>query len=1419
MLLPESFLDVPSRANYPSLFRVMNSIRIASVHHNKNISELKEHHQLVLELLSIIYQPIAATPLAQCATKALLIDPATGNPWTSRAIGLALSELANEGWAIENRKRYSIPSELIEDITLHSIKQNHFQNFADVIQSIFATKKAFSGKRVWSTWESAVADSRICLYKGDYLDLKSTLDDIHSQFQYTRKGSDYPYPDIFGDTPKQKQLSILSDEIFTSSVAPYYTSYASFRLDNIDEFWNEMLRRQETVTDETQADILNTLIAEQSLVRGDASKFPPKPKNNYYAALWFNTKSCQMLLQGDSNGSFTQYEQGVNLLRKSTKQRSDIYFGDIFESFHLLTQLALGMPDANNKAISAHNKLHKSFVIYYLLIAYADSLATGDDTELRDEIELLPYSEDAFILLFILLIAHWSDVPTNEKWLEQAEAALERASNHGYHWFAAEFSQALSLLLPKTDERKEALAEQSHQLHEQTGTTTLFALIKPQLRWERSLNALNMLGDVVPDPKNDKVERLIWILEQDESEWDVQAKLQKQTKSGSWSKGRNIALVRLLKEQELIACLSEEDKRICASIREDNTYYVDNQPNYRVDMELAWPALIEHPRIFWDKTRNTPLEIHRGEIELLVTEEGDEIRVNLYPEVNTTELGESHFMIHKETPTRLRVYRVNEQHEKIIHILGQGLLMPKEAEPALRETLGTLAPMLTIQSDITGMDDAVEIEVDSRIHIHLLPYGDGLRLSMRVQPFGENKGTTFPPAHGRKNPLLEIDGQKTKTRRDIEQELKNAEAILDSIDVLSEWDNFEDEIVLDKPNDALEALTGLHEFSDGIVLEWPEGEVMRITGSVDSKNMRLNVNEQGEWFELDGEVTVNENLIMSLGQLLELSKKNQGRFIKLGEGQYVTLTKNLQRKLQAINAFAEQNDDDKVKLSSLAALALEDFISEAEELGGDGKWQENIQRLKNINNEHYEVPSTLQTDLRDYQEEGFRWMARLAEWGVGACLADDMGLGKTIQALALILTRASSGPTLVIAPVSVCNNWYSETLKFAPTLNPIFYRGKERKEILTNIKPYDLIICSYGLLPNDADFLTKIQWNTVLLDEAQAIKNVSTKRTRAAWDLPANFRLITTGTPIENHLGELWSLFRFLNPGLLGTQEHFIQHYMSPIERYSDKNASENLRKIIQPFLLRRTKTQVLKELPPRTEITYKVPLSADERALYEAVRQNAMQKLSDNQKDGKNTNHIQVLAEITKLRLASCHPKLVMPTSNMVGSKLQAFGEIVEELIENKHKALVFSQFVKHLSILREYLDEKGIHYQYLDGSTPQTKRQKAVESFQDGQGDIFLISLKAGGSGLNLTAADYVIHMDPWWNPAVEDQASDRAHRMGQLRPVTIYRLVAENTIEEKIVKLHQHKRDLADTLLEGSDMSGKMTAAQMLSLIQED
>ena len=338
-----------------------------------------------------------------------------------------------------------------------------------------------------------------------------------------------------------------------------------------------------------------------------------------------------------------------------------------------------------------------------------------------------------------------------------------------------------------------------------------------------------------------------------------------------------------------------------------------------------------------------------------------------------------------------------------------------------------------------------------------------------------------------------------------------------------------------------------------------------------------------------------------------------------------------------------------------------------------------------------------------------------------------------------------------------------------------------------------------------------------MLDEAQALKNSATQRARAVAGIDAGFRLALSGTPVENRLGDLWSIMNLVNPGLLGTAHQFGERFAGPIEKQRDTATRQRLRRLVSPFLLRRTKAQVLQDLPHLTEIIHRVEPSAQERSFLEALRRNASERVQDlDGQDGDAASSFHVLAELTRLRRAACDPRLVAPEHGIVGAKVQAFEQIVRELVDGQHKALVFSQFTGFLKLLAERLDGCGIAYQYLDGATPAAERALRVQAFQRGEGEVFLISLKAGGFGLNLTAADYVLIVDPWWNPAAEDQAMGRAHRIGQQRPVTVYRLVTAGSIEERIVELHHDKRSLAEGILEGQGDATALSAQALRALL---
>jgi SNF2 family DNA or RNA helicase len=583
-----------------------------------------------------------------------------------------------------------------------------------------------------------------------------------------------------------------------------------------------------------------------------------------------------------------------------------------------------------------------------------------------------------------------------------------------------------------------------------------------------------------------------------------------------------------------------------------------------------------------------------------------------------------------------------------------------------------------------------------------------------------------------------------------------------------------------------------------------------------AKGLKLRVAAARDWFSLTGDVRIDDDQVLEMQFLLDRLERAPGRFVALDDGRFVALTHQLRAQLAQLANVSEVHNGVR-RVHKFGAPALEQALGDAGDVSVDAAWKNHVARIRKAEAWTPQIPATLQAELRDYQAEGFFWLSRLAQWGAGACLADDMGLGKTVQAIAVMLERAAHGPILVVAPTSVCPNWIAEIVRFAPTLTPFrFGNVTDRAALVAGLGKRDVLVCSYGLLHQESEALAGREWAMLVLDEAQAIKNAQTKRARASVEINAGFRLALTGTPIENYLDELWSLMNFLNPGLLGSREAFQKRFAIPIERDRDAQAKQALRTLIRPFLLRRTKAAVLSELPPRTEQTITVEMGEGERVFYEALRQRALETI-DALDAAKGKRKIHILAEISRLRRACCNPALIDPGIGVPSAKLDAILELVDELLRNRHRALVFSQFTGHLALVRAALDARGIEYEYLDGGTPPAERERRVAAFQAGGAPLFLISLRAGGTGLNLTAADYVLHLDPWWNPAVEDQASDRAHRIGQERPVTIYRLVMQDSIEEKILALHRDKRDLANDLLDGGEIAARLSEEELVGLIR--
>lgn len=621
-----------------------------------------------------------------------------------------------------------------------------------------------------------------------------------------------------------------------------------------------------------------------------------------------------------------------------------------------------------------------------------------------------------------------------------------------------------------------------------------------------------------------------------------------------------------------------------------------------------------------------------------------------------------------------------------------------------------------------------------------------------------------------------------------------------------------------------------------------QGWIVQFTDSFPIKNILhpkddwyIEVNEaKNHWFELEIGQKINGqrvNLIPYLQKYLSTLPNGIPQFESLSEmdlkKEIPILDENgniLMLSLEKLKAILEPflgilnttTNDSKLHLPHWQASALSNLSENLQETRLE--WQspekykiltEQLKHIKKI--DLISPPQTLQAQLRPYQIEGVSWMQFLRKYDLAGILADEMGLGKTIQTLTHILIEKEAGrlthPALVIAPTTLMGNWWSESQKFAPSLKIIILQGNDRKKHFNSLDQYDVILTTYPLLARDQEILLNTQYHLMFLDEAQNIKNAKTQAYSVIQKIQATHRLCLTGTPMENHLGELWSLFSILLPGFLGNEKEFQKLFRKPIEKDGALDRKKILQKRITPFLLRRVKSEVTKELPMKNEIINTIELSEKQQELYEAVRLTMMEKvMSEVQNKGLSRSRIVLLDALLKLRQICCDPRLLnieKKCSEKDSAKLQYLREMLPQMIENNQKILIFSQFTSMLDIIEKTLEDISIPYVLITGQTKD--RITPVQRFQSNEVPVFLISLKAGGCGLNLTAADTVIHYDPWWNPAVENQATDRAHRIGQTKNVFVYKWITKGTVEEKILQLQNKKKQLADSLFDDSNSDG--------------
>ena len=1002
-----------------------------------------------------------------------------------------------------------------------------------------------------------------------------------------------------------------------------------------------------------------------------------------------------------------------------------------------------------------------------------------------------------------------------EALLASLRALHRRALANGFRWVAAECHE---VLLRLTEAEGNPLEDAPS--HAELGTVTLTTLTVPAGSWEQSLAALEEVAsdDGAPEAEEPEApsERLLWTLHVSGAEVSLATRAQRRGANGAWSRGKQYGAKRLAAESTKMKFLLPQDVEAIAAADERSTY----GKSERFFGLRSLFALAGHPHVYCE---DQTVEVVRRAPELSVRDDAGGVLVRIDPYRAGTDGAYAARMV---APGRCEITHFTAEHQRLFRAVPEaGLRVPARAKTRLLNTIPSLASSVRVASSVQSPEadaaqTATRVAADAEPWVRLEPLEAGLSVALEVEPIPRS-GVCFAPGAGGAVVFAHLNGENLQAERDLDAEREAFASLAAECPPLASGPTPLQPLALPEPDECLELLELLD--AAGTRCKWPHGETMRVVSRASAGSLRMTMKSAAQWMSASAQLPLDGERVLDFKRLFALLEdKPDSRFLALGNGEFLALTQTFRRQLDDLASLASVGAKGELRLHPLAALAAEELIDNAQ-LDADDGWNALRERMRAAGAVEPAVPSTLQAELRPYQLDGYRWLSRLAQQGVGACLADDMGLGKTIQTLAMLLDRAPAGAALVVAPTSVVPNWLAETRRFAPTLDAKAYAGAAaaRAALLKDAGPFDLIVATYGLLQNDAEALAAAAWHTVVLDEAQAIKNPAAKRTKAAKSLKADFRLMTTGTPVQNNLLDLHSLFGFANPGLLGSLQRFRAHFALPIERDRNAVAQARLRRLIGPFVLRRLKADVLDDLPQRTEITLHVKMSEEEASLYEALRLRALEDLTDDA-----GGHMRLFAHLTRLRLACCNPKLVLDAEDApadlplatASAKLETFASTLADLLENRHKVLVFSQFVMHLRLVENHLRETGVQYQYLDGATSAKERAARIAAFQAGEGNVFLISLTAGGVGLNLTAADYVIHMDPWWNPAVEDQASDRAHRIGQTRPVTIYRLVAEGTIEEQIVALHHRKRDLAEKLLEGTDAPSRLDAEEMMELLRQ-
>ncbi len=800
--------------------------------------------------------------------------------------------------------------------------------------------------------------------------------------------------------------------------------------------------------------------------------------------------------------------------------------------------------------------------------------------------------------------------------------------------------------------------------------------------------------------------------------------------------------------------------------------------------------------------KQIPLRITESKPKVRFTMDFDRITISF--EVSSSK----RFYMRQIDENHYEVVKLTTVHHSIMDTLLSQREYPLSSIPELIRLSGKLEEWFIVESSLDSINTNPVADGRSINLVRIVPNSKGMyNVSMGVKPIEESE-LLFVPGDGMPEYVARVGKENITVFRDLKTEKANRIALKNEIESGGTCYRISKSLYCVDLNVLMRIMEFMHYNPDRYIMEWPRGQALKFKGEFkpQSGERPFHIGYGIDWFEIEGNLQLDTDKY-SIPELIAAAKtRDRNGYVRIDENTYARMSEAIQKELAKLSGIVQSGRKTVISKYQVGKLAE---LLEGSKLGlqASEEVQQLQQKMKDAYASNPEIPQNLNATLRDYQKEGYQWMSRLAAWDAGACLADDMGLGKTIQTITFMLSKASEGPSLVVVPKALTINWKNEIERFAQALKPIVLNDmKDKHGVVSIAGPSDVVICTYNLLATNQDMLTPKQWNVICLDEAHYIKNRDTKMSQVAMDLKGNHRVILTGTPVQNHLGELWNLFQFLNPGLLGNFEYFKG------KLHSEEGVSE-IRNAVLPFILRRSKEEVLTELPTKSEVDWIVQLSPSELAYYEGIRTKTE---LDIKRQAMQRVDIGMLQCLSKLRLASCSPSLADPEWVPQSSKVKDFMKLIKGIDVTQNSVLVFSQFTSFLEIIRREMDSKGYDYCYMDGSYSTAQRQREVDSFQSGEKNIFISSIKAGGIGLNLTAANYVIILDPWWNPATEDQAMDRAHRIGQVNDVTVIRMISGHTIEEKILRLHEMKRKISDDILTGTAQTSKLSYEDVKELV---